>query len=86
MEKRGIPARDKSGMPLLKGEIMRKNDYKCNDCGEEFTEGEAVIHFAELIFTADMDACPECDSEDLEELKTGTIDKVVELFDLYLRG
>ena len=62
------------------------NDYKCNDCGHKFTEGEATVHFATLRVTADMDACPECDSEDLEELKNETIDKVVELFDLYLRG
>ena len=41
--------------------------YRCLGCGYEFDEYEAIVHFANMIHSADMDACPECDSEDLEE-------------------
>ena len=44
-------------------------DYRCEDCGHEFTEDDAVWHEGNARnFQADMDACPECDSENLEEL------------------
>ena len=44
--------------------------YKCENCGEVFTEDDATWHEGNTKnFQADMDACPKCDSEDLIEIK-----------------
>lgn len=42
--------------------------YRCLDCGHVFEDDEAIVHWGTIMrFSADMDACPKCDSENLEE-------------------
>ena len=55
----------------LEGEALRKYresllwaKYMC-ECGHEFRVVDANVHFGQ----PDMDACPKCDSEELEEIE-----------------
>jgi len=61
----------KRGIQLFVRHNPSKELYKCCDCGHEFDEYDAAVHFANLIRSADMLACPECDSEDLEDNSEG---------------
>ena len=50
----------------------KKQWYKCCVCDLVFDEYEAAVHLGNARkFWADMDACPECDSEDLEDYQRG---------------
>lgn len=50
--------------------MIAKVVYRCEDCGHIFTDDEAIIHWGSRItFLSDMDACPKCESEDLEEIE-----------------
>ena len=43
-------------------------EYVCS-CGHKFREDDAIVHFGNVMnHMADMDACPKCESEDLEEV------------------
>jgi len=57
----------KRGLQAMVHENLGKELYKCCACGHEFDEDDVVVHFANAIHSADMDACPKCDSEDIEE-------------------
>lgn len=42
--------------------------YKCNECGVVFDESEAAVKtISGHGFCSDMDVCPKCHSENLEE-------------------
>ena len=65
---------DPTGANLLKyvSGNRKKEWYKCCDCELVFDEYEAAYHFGNTkAFQADMLACPECDSEDLEDYSEG---------------
>ena len=62
----------KRGLQAMVHENPSKELYKCCDCGHEFDEYDAAVHLGNAKnFQADMLACPECDSEDLEDNSEG---------------
>ena len=50
--------------------MIKTIKYKCENCGHVFEDNEAIIHSGSIVtFMSDMDACPKCESEELEEIE-----------------